>query len=49
MTKPTIAFLEYLRNTGMDLDGDFLRESIVLLTRLLMEAEVSEQIGRGTI
>jgi transposase-like protein len=29
----------------MDLDSDFLRESIVLLTRLLMEAEVSEQIG----
>jgi len=45
MTKPTIAFLEYLRNTGVDLDSDFLRESIVLLTRLLMEAEVSEQIG----
>ena len=45
MIKPTIAFLEYLRNTGMDLDGDFLRESIALLTRLLMEAEVSEQIG----
>jgi transposase-like protein len=45
MTKPTIAFLEYLRKTGMDLDSDFLRESIVLLTRLLMEAEVSEQIG----
>ena len=45
MTKPTIAFMEYLRNSGMDLDGDFLRESIALLTRLLMEAEVSEQIG----
>lgn len=45
MTKPTIAFMEYLRNTGMDLDGDFLRDSIALLTRLLMEVEVSEQIG----
>jgi hypothetical protein len=45
MAKPTIALLEYLRNTGTDLDGDFLRESIALLTRLLMEAEVSEQIG----
>jgi putative transposase len=45
MAKPTIALLEYLRNTGMDLDGDFLRESIALLTHLLMEAEVSEQIG----
>ena len=45
MAKPTIALLEYLRNTGMDLDGDFLRESIALMTRLLMEAEVSEQVG----
>jgi len=45
MTKASIALREYLRNTGIDLDGDFLRESIALLTRLLMEAEVSEQIG----
>lgn len=45
MAKPTIALLEYLRNTGTDLDGDFLRESIALLTHLLMEAEVSEQVG----
>ena len=45
MTKPSIALREYLRNTGIDLDGDFLRESIALMTRLLMEAEVSEQIG----
>lgn len=45
MNEPTIALLEYLRNSGVELDGDFLRESIVLLTRLLMEAEVSEQIG----
>jgi transposase-like protein len=29
----------------MDLDSDFLRECITLMTRLLMEAEVSEQIG----
>jgi transposase-like protein len=45
MTKASVALREYLRNTGMDLDGDFLRESIALMTRLLMEAEVSEQIG----
>jgi putative transposase len=45
MAKPTIALLEYLRNTGTNLHGDFLREGIALLTRLLMEAEVSEQIG----
>jgi transposase-like protein len=45
MAKPTIALLEYLRNTGMDVDSDFLREGIALLTHLLMEAEVGEQIG----
>ena len=45
MTEPTIALLEYLRNTGMDLDGDFLRECIALLTGLLMEAEVEQQVG----
>ena len=45
MTEPTIALLEYLRNTGMEQDCDFLRECITLMTRLLMEAEVSEQIG----
>ena len=45
MTEPTIALLEYLRNVGADLDSDFLRECMTLLSRLLMEAEVSEQIG----
>jgi transposase-like protein len=45
MAKATIALLDYLRNTGMELDGDFLRESIDVLTHLLMEAEVSQQIG----
>jgi len=47
MTEPTIAFCEYLRNIGADLDADFLREAITLMTHLLMEAEVSEQIGAG--
>lgn len=45
MTEPTIAFSEYLRNIGADLDADFLREAIALMTQLLMEAEVSERIG----
>lgn len=45
MTEPTIALLEYLRNTGTDLDGDFLRECIALMTGLLMEAEVEQQVG----
>ena len=29
MTKPTIAFFEHLRDTGPDLDADFLREAII--------------------
>jgi putative transposase len=45
MTEPTIAFSEYLRNIGADLDSDFLREAISLMTQLLMEAEVSQRIG----
>jgi putative transposase len=45
MTEPTIAFTDYLRNTGLDLDAGFLREAITLMTQLLMEAEVSERIG----
>jgi transposase-like protein len=45
MTDPIVAFRKYLRNAGLDVDGDFLRDSIALLTRLLMEAQVSEQIG----
>ena len=45
MTDPIVALQQYLRNAGLDLDGEFLRDSIALLTRLLMEAQVSEQIG----
>ncbi len=45
MTEATIAFSEYLRNLGADLDADFLRDAITLMTQLLMEAEVSERIG----
>ena len=44
MTEPIVALQEYLRNVGMELDGDFLREGIAVLTRLLMELEVSQQI-----
>jgi len=45
MTETIVALQQYLRNVGLDLDGDFLRDSIALLTRLLMEADVSQQIG----
>jgi hypothetical protein len=47
MTDPTVAFLDHLRNIGSELDTDFLREAIALLTRLLMEAEVTERVGAG--
>jgi putative transposase len=43
MTEPTIALVEYLRN--LDSEGDFLREAMLTLVRLLMEVEVGEQIG----
>ena len=45
MTEPSVALREYLRKVGIQLDGDFLREGIAVLTRLLMEWEVSQQIG----
>jgi transposase-like protein len=45
MAKRTITLAEYLRNTGIEADSDFLREGIGRLIQLLMEAEVSEQIG----
>jgi putative transposase len=45
MANAIVALQQYLRNAGLDLDSDFLRDSIALLTKLLMEAQVSEQIG----
>jgi transposase-like protein len=47
MAKRTIAPAEYLRNTLMELEPDFLRTMIEVMTRALMEMEVSEQIGAG--
>jgi len=45
MTEVTIALKEYLYNIGMEKDADFLREGMELLSQLLMEAEVEQQIG----
>ena len=45
MTEPTIALKEYLYNIGMEKDADFLRQGVELLSQLLMEAEVEQQIG----
>ena len=45
MTEPTIALKEYLYNLGMEKDADFLRQGVELLSQLLMEVEVEQQIG----
>jgi hypothetical protein len=45
MTEPIVALQDYLRNVGVDMDSDFLRDGIALLTRLLRDVEVSQQIG----
>lgn len=45
MTEAIAALQDYLRNVSVDLDSDFSREGIALLARLLMELEVSEQVG----
>lgn len=45
MTDPSVALMTYLRNLGTELDGDFLRESIELLSQLLMELEVEQLTG----
>jgi putative transposase len=45
MTDPSKALLEYLRKVGMSLQPDFLREAIQVMSELLMELEVSQQIG----
>ena len=45
MTDPTIGFKEYLYNIGMNEDADFLRQGVELLSQLLMEVEVEQQVG----
>ena len=45
MTDPTIALKEYLYNIGMNEDADFLRQGVEVLSQLLMEAEVEQQVG----
>jgi transposase-like protein len=47
MAKRTMKPAEYLRNTLMELEPDFLGTMIEVMTRALMEMEVSEQIGAG--
>jgi len=45
MTNPAMALLDYLRKIGADVDGDFLREGVRLLTQMLIELEAEQQIG----
>lgn len=45
MTDATITLKEYLIKQGMAADADFLREGVQLLSQMLMELEVEEQIG----
>jgi len=45
MTEPTVALREYLRNLGADLDKDFLRESVRMMSQMLMELEVTQKAG----
>ena len=45
MTEPTIALKQYLINIGLEEDADFLRQGIQLLSQMLMELEVEQQVG----
>ena len=47
MTDPTIALKEYLINKGLAGEADFLRQSVELLSQMLIELEVEQQIGAG--
>ena len=45
MTKPTIALLEYLHKMGMDQDKDFLKESVRVMSQMVMELETQQITG----
>ena len=45
MTELSVARQEYLRKAGVDWNGDLLREGVSVLLQVLMEHEVSQQIG----
>jgi len=47
MTDPTIALKQYLINIGLEKDADFLRQAVQLLSQMLMELEVDQQVGAG--
>lgn len=45
MTKPSVALKQYLSNIGLESDTDFHRDSIQLMTQMLIELEAEEKIG----
>ncbi len=45
MPDPTDTILAYLRQVGLGLDPDFLREAVRVMSALLIEVEVKQQIG----
>lgn len=45
MTEATIALREYLHKLGLEEDQDFLRESVRVMSQMLMELEVEHQTG----
>lgn len=45
MTASSINLLEYLHKLALEENADFLRESLKVVTQLLMEAEVAQAIG----
>jgi transposase-like protein len=47
MTGPTIALKQYLTKIGLDDDAEFLREGEQLISQMLMEVEVEQQVGAG--
>ena len=45
MTQASVALKQYLSKIGLEGDVDFLRESIQLMTQMLIELEAEEKIG----
>ena len=47
MTEPTTALKQYRINIGLEKDVDFLRQVLKLLSQMLTEIEVDQQVGAG--
>ena len=45
MTEPTIALKQYLINIGLEKDTDFLRQAVQMISQMLIELEVDQQVG----